>query len=178
MTNFVSRAKQNRLLRPVFAAAASALVLAGCNTAATTPSTTMDSSSSSADAMMDYSSSSSSADAMMPASSSSSLAAMMQSDVYKDGTYSADGTYRSPAGGESVSVSLTLKDDVVTDATFTGDATNPKSKMMQANFASGFKEVVVGKKLDDVSVTVVNGSSLTGDGFMNALAKIKAEAKA
>lgn len=102
----------------------------------------------------------------------------MRSGAYKDGTYSADGVYRSPAGGESVSISVTLKGDVITAATFEGDATNPKSVKMQEAFAAGFEEVVVGKSLDDVSVTVVNGSSLTGAGFMEALAKIKAEAKA
>jgi NifU-like protein involved in Fe-S cluster formation len=102
---------------------------------------------------------------------------VVQAHVYTDGTYSAQGAYRSPAGGELVNVSLTLKGDVVTDATFAGTGTNPKTKMMQAAFASGFKTQVVGKSLDQVSVGVVNGSSLTGIGFMDAVARIKAEAK-
>lgn len=92
--------------------------------------------------------------------------------------YSADGNYQSPAGMETVHVALTLKDDVITDATFSGDGTNPRTKVMQGNFAAGFKEVVVGKPIDQLSVGVVNGSSLTGKGFMDAVAKIKAEAKA
>lgn len=102
----------------------------------------------------------------------------MQSSTYKDGSYSADGTYRSPAGGESVHVMLVLKDDVVTGVTFTGDATNPKSVTMQGQFGAGIEAAVVGKSLDDVSVGVVNGSSLTGKGFMEAVEKIKVEAKA
>ncbi len=102
----------------------------------------------------------------------------MKTSLYKDGTYAAGGVYRSPAGGESVQISLTLKGDVVTDVTFAGDATNPKSVAMQSAFSSGFKEQVVGKSLDDVSVGVVNGSSLTGTGFMDAVSKIKLEAKA
>jgi NifU-like protein involved in Fe-S cluster formation len=102
----------------------------------------------------------------------------MQSHIYKNGAYSADGTYRSPAGGESVSITLTLKDDVITDATFVGHTTSPKSERYQGLFADGFKEYVVGKSIDELSLTVVNGSSLTGAGFMDAVAKIKAEAKA
>ena len=49
---------------------------------------------------------------------------------------------------------------------------------MQGNFKAGFSELVVGKPVDQVSLSVVNGSSLTPKGFMDALAKIKAEAKA
>ncbi len=96
---------------------------------------------------------------------------------YKDGTYSATGNYTSPAGGEEVSVGITLVNNIVTDATFTGKATNPGSIFNQGHFKEGFKEKVVGKSIDDISLTVVNGSSLTPKGFMDALAKIKAEAK-
>jgi uncharacterized protein with FMN-binding domain len=111
------------------------------------------------------------------AAMASSESAMLESSVYKDGTYAAKGNYNSPAGLETVDVSLTLKDDTVTNATVSGEATNPKSKVMQGNFVDGFKEFVVGKSLDDVAVDVVNGSSLTGKGFMDAVAKIKAQAK-
>lgn len=123
----------------------------------------------------------SSSSTMMEVSSSSAVTMESSSaateGAYADGTYSAQGAYRSPAGGELVTISLTLKGDKVTDATFSGDATNPKSKTMQAAFASGFKSQVVGKSLDEVSVGVVNGSSLTGIGFMEAVGKIKADAK-
>ncbi len=99
-------------------------------------------------------------------------------DGYKDGTYTAEGTYKSPAGQETVHITLVLKDDMVTRATFKGDATNKRSIQLQAAFATGFEEAVVGKNIDTLSLSVVNGSSLTPAGFMNAVAKIKAEAKA
>lgn len=120
------------------------------------------------------SSSSSSASSMGQSSVSS---AAMESHMYQDGTYSATGVYRSPAGGEQVNVSITLDDDVVTNVSFTGDATHPKSMAMQKAFSEGFAQQVVGKSLDEVNVGIVNGSSLTGIGFMEAVAKIKAEAK-
>ena len=103
---------------------------------------------------------------------------MMDNRKYKDGTYTAPGSYFSPAGDEKVNVSLTIKNDVVTDASFDATGLSPTSKNMQANFKAGFKQYVVGKSIDSISLTVVNGSSLTPKGFMNALAKIKTQAQA
>jgi uncharacterized protein with FMN-binding domain len=97
--------------------------------------------------------------------------------AYKDGTYTQKGAYTSPAGTESVEVSVTLAGDVVTAATFKGEATNPGSVKNQEKFATGYTSLVVGKKIDEISLTVVNGSSLTPVGFMDALAKVKTEAK-
>lgn len=105
-----------------------------------------------------------------------SEAAAMESYVYKDGTFTKSGTYTSPAGKENVTISLTIAKDVITDAMFKGDATNPGSIKNQGKFAEGYRAVVVGKKIDDVKLTVVNGSSLTPIGFMDALSQIKKEA--
>lgn len=96
---------------------------------------------------------------------------------YKDGTYIQTGVYNSPAGSESVTVSVTLKDGVVTNSTFKGSATNKASINNQGKFAAGFSGVVVGQPVDSIALTVVNGSSLTPKGFMDALSKIKSEAK-
>lgn len=99
---------------------------------------------------------------------------------YTDGVYAADGKYSSPAGKESVSVTLTIKDDIVmsVDAIFSGKALNPGSIRAQELFSEGFKQYVVGKPIDSIKLTVVNGSSLTPKGFMDALTKIKTEADA
>lgn len=97
---------------------------------------------------------------------------------YKDGTYTSEGNYISPGGQEKISVSVTIKDDVITDATVKSLAVNPTSKMMQANFISGFKAMVVGKKLDEITLTKVSGSSLTPKGWNDAIAKIQVQAKA
>jgi hypothetical protein len=97
--------------------------------------------------------------------------------VYADGTYTKKGTYSSPAGPESIVISITLEDDIITNATFTGEATNRASINNQNKFAAGYQALVVGKPIDQVSMTVVNGSSLTPDGFMEALNAVKADAK-
>lgn len=96
---------------------------------------------------------------------------------YRDGTYKATGTYTSPAGKEDVSISLTLTGDVITAATFSGQAENPGSKNWQSEFSKGFTQAVVGKDIDSLSLGVVNGSSLTPKGFMDAVASVKTQAK-
>lgn len=108
----------------------------------------------------------------------SSQDAMAPGKTYADGTFSATGTYSSPGGQESVEVSLTLKDGVVTDATYKGNAGFGRSKQFQEQFGAGYKQMVVGKSIDSLSLDVVNGSSLTPKGFMDAVQKITAQAKA
>jgi hypothetical protein len=150
----------SRTSLPTFLAAVMLTVLvAGCTTDTTDSAATGGSSSS------------------MPLADSG-MASSDHTDQYTDGTYDATGNYTSPAGAEEMDVTLILADDVVTDATFTGKATNPVSKVRQQAFADGFKELVVGKSIDAIALTKVNGSSLVPKGFMDAVAKIKLEAQA
>ena len=96
---------------------------------------------------------------------------------YIDGTYNATGTYTSPAGQEEIFITLVIKDDKVVSSNFEGKATHPTSKKLQGQFAEGFEQAVTGKSIDSLSLTVVNGSSLTPKGFMDALTKIKEQAQ-
>ncbi len=100
------------------------------------------------------------------------------SATYKDGVYSAIGDYVSPAGPETIDVTLTVAGGVVTDATVDANATNPASVQWQGKFIADYKVQVIGKKLADLSLTNVSGSSLTPKGFNEAVAEIRAEAKA
>ena len=95
---------------------------------------------------------------------------------YADGTYMATGNYVSPAGKEEIEITVTLAGDVVTGARFIGKAVHSTSRTMQGRFSAGFSEYVMGKPIDEIALTVVNGSSLTPKGFMEALAKIKERA--
>lgn len=107
-----------------------------------------------------------------PATETSASTAM-----YKDGTYTVVGNYQSPAGAEDLGVTLTLAGDVVTDASAEVKATNTFSINWQNTFANNFKTLVVGKKISEVELTKVSGSSLTPMGFNDAVAKIKVQAK-
>ena len=97
---------------------------------------------------------------------------------YRDGMYSATVNYRDPAALESVDVSLKLKDGIITDATFQGNPQGKRAQQFQDLFASGYKELVVGKSINEVSLGVVNGSSLTSKGFMDAVQQIRTQAAA
>jgi uncharacterized protein with FMN-binding domain len=111
-------------------------------------------------------------------SPASSSAATQTQSSYKDGTYEAVGNYVSPGGDEELGVKVILKDGVIEEADVTPKATRPNSVKFQNKFASGYKEMVIGKKLDDVKLSKVSGSSLAPMGFNDALDKIKTEAKA
>ena len=98
--------------------------------------------------------------------------------TYADGTYTATGTYQTPETVETVKVTVTLAGDVVTDVEVVGDPQARESQQYQSAFIGGIADQVVGKDIDEVSVSRVAGSSLTSGGFMKALAEIKAEAAA
>lgn len=102
--------------------------------------------------------------------------AMTQSQ-YKDGEYSVVGNYVSPGGPREVNVTITLENGVITESVFEGLATDATSKRFQGEFADNYETLVVGKNIDEVSLTKVSGSSLTPKGFMDALEKVKTEAQ-
>ncbi|NYF17423.1 uncharacterized protein with FMN-binding domain [Microbacterium sp. AK009] len=97
---------------------------------------------------------------------------------YRDGTYTAEGTYNTPESVEQIAVTLTLEDDIVTDVEVTGDPQRPESERYQSQFIGGIADEVVGQNIDDLSVDRVAGSSLTSGGFNAAVEEIKAEAAA
>lgn len=107
----------------------------------------------------------------------SSVAPVPSDATYKDGTYSADGVYRSPGGNEKIGVTLTITDNTVTDVSIETHGSGSDAQEHQAQFKDGIKEIVVGKKVNDVSVSRVSGSSLTSAGFNNALQIIKSDAQ-
>jgi uncharacterized protein with FMN-binding domain len=115
------------------------------------------------------------------ASSSGSTTATGASDVsttYKDGTYTADGSYSSPDGEEEIAVRVTVKSNVITAVRVTSVTAVGEGEQYQVRFESGISAVAVGKNLASLSVSNVSGSSLTGQGFNAALDTIRTEAAA
>ncbi len=96
---------------------------------------------------------------------------------YSDGEYAAVGQYTSPAGPEEIGVELTLTDGVIIDAEVEVKATHAISKVKQEDFAANYKAHVIGKPINEVKLSKVSGSSLTPQGFNDALEKIKSEAQ-
>ncbi|MES2213430.1 MAG: calcium-binding protein [Patescibacteria group bacterium] len=103
---------------------------------------------------------------------------VVTSGQFKDGSYSATGAYISPAGPETIKINVTLQGGVITAATVTPQAVVRESQEFQTKFTSGFKQYVIGKKITDVQLTKVSGSSLTPRGWNDAISKIEIQAQA
>jgi uncharacterized protein with FMN-binding domain len=116
------------------------------------------------------------ASASASGTASGSTAASGSAAGYKDGTYSADGNYKSPNGTETVGVQLTLANGTVSAVEITEHPSNPNTRKFQGQFAGGIADQVVGKSLDEINVSKVAGSSLTSGGFNQALEAIKTQA--
>lgn len=101
----------------------------------------------------------------------------MPLSVYKDGIYNAVGNYVSPGGAEEIGLKVTLKDDVVVSAEMEVKATRPTSVKMQTAVKENFSPLVIGKKIVEIKLDKVSGSSLTPKGFNDAIEKIKTQAK-
>ncbi|THJ66302.1 hypothetical protein E8P82_09265 [Arthrobacter echini] len=112
-----------------------------------------------------------------PAAAEQPAGAGPDGQVYQDGEYSETGSYQSPAGPEEIGVTLTLETDVVTAVEVEPMPDNPTTTVYQERFAGGISEAIVGRRLDELSVDKVAGSSLTSGGFNDAADKIRSEAR-
>lgn len=97
---------------------------------------------------------------------------------FRDGNYNATGTYQSPGGKQEIKVTINLLVGKIMAIGAEGDNKSSDSRFYQSSFISGYKEKVIGKKIDEVKLDHVGSSSLTPQGFNNALEDIKNQAKA
>lgn len=111
-----------------------------------------------------------------PSATSSGPADSQTAGSYTDGSYTATGSYQSPGGEESVTVTLTLSGGVITDVEVISNAQNPNSQRFQGEFISEIAGQVVGRSIDDIAVSKVAGSSLTSGGFNAAVDAIRDDA--
>lgn len=113
------------------------------------------------------------------ADTSGTSAESSDSGTYTAGTYDAEGSYSTPGGEQSIDVEVTIEaDGTITDVEVTPEATSGNSATFQEEFADGIADQVVGKKIDELDVSKVSGSSLTSGGFNAAIEEILAEAQA
>lgn len=96
---------------------------------------------------------------------------------FKDGTYVATGSYESPGGNEDITVHVTLQNGVIAATSADSGAQDPESREYENMFINGYKSLVVGKDIASVSLGRVSGSSLTAQGFNDAINQIKNQAK-
>lgn len=150
--------KHQILTRAAFGAVASAAVLlplAGCSTDSDTQS------------------SSAVASTTLPANSSPRAAS---GTGYQDGTY----TVRGVCGGAPSYMTITvgLRNDTITDVDVEPmPENNDTSRGYQERFAAAVPDEVVGKSIDDLEVGTLAGASGCADGFNDAIAKIRDQAR-
>jgi uncharacterized protein with FMN-binding domain len=97
--------------------------------------------------------------------------------LYKDGTYTAQGDYIVHIGPEHILVTVTLKKDHIIDSTVTSEAKFGISAHMQSVFIANYKQYVLGKDISSIHLGKISSSSLTPNGFNDALSKIESQAK-
>lgn len=97
---------------------------------------------------------------------------------YKNGSYSGSGSYPTPGGQESITVELTLSNNIVTDTNVTTSENSPQAASYQQQFKDNYRPFVVGKNINDITLSRISGSSLTPQGFNEAVDAIKSQAKA
>ncbi len=110
--------------------------------------------------------------------SSNSNPNTMVANKYNNGTYTATGSYSSPGGQEALTLSLTLNNNVVVDSTVTTGANDSTSTSYQNLFIASYKDLIIGKSINNIKLSTVAGSSLTSQGFNDALSQIEQQAKA
>jgi uncharacterized protein with FMN-binding domain len=116
-------------------------------------------------------------DTAPPSASTAAATTAAPATRYKNGTYTATGSYSSPGGPEQIGVTLTLANDTISRLSVDTSTASGPAEQFQNQFAEGIDALVVGKRLDQVSVSRVSGSSLTSAGFDKAIATIAAHAR-
>lgn len=98
--------------------------------------------------------------------------------LYSDGNYSSKIEYQVPKRyTDSISVELKLSDGVVNSLSVDQFASNDESAFYQGGFEDVIEAEVVGKSLEELSLSRVGGASLTTQAFMDAIDQIRDEAK-
>lgn len=97
--------------------------------------------------------------------------------AYKNGTYTVNGSYMCPAGLQQIGISVTVANDKIIATEAVNKASSSTPSQYQNDFISSYKSFVIGKSIADLKLGKVARSSLTPNGFNDALSKIKAAAK-
>lgn len=91
--------------------------------------------------------------------------------------YTAQATYLTPARtSHTIDVTLTLEGGVVSTASVVYDGGKGFSNGHQERFDKAYKSLVIGKSLDEISLSRVGGASVTSQAFNEAVVKIKSQA--
>jgi len=103
-------------------------------------------------------------------SSSSLNSITSSSSSFKDGTYSANGTFATPGGDQMIGVTLKIQNSKIASVSIQDKTTDERSAEYAKIFSDSISQVVVGQPISKAYLNgQVNGASLTSGGFNNAL---------
>ena len=95
---------------------------------------------------------------------------------FANGTYTVAASYFTPRRTKhDMDITLTIVDDVITAATITYDG-EVASSPNHTRFDEAYRAEVIGKPLEQVSLSRTGGASLTSAAFNEALVEIKTQA--
>ncbi|MGH7237549.1 MAG: hypothetical protein ACREGF_03375, partial [Candidatus Saccharimonadales bacterium] len=77
--------------------------------------------------------------------------------MYKNGTYSAIGSYNSPGGEESIKVTLKFINGQVAQASFVSGSNSATSASYQQLFINKYKTGLIGQPIKNIKVSSVSG---------------------
>ncbi|PXW31399.1 UNVERIFIED_CONTAM: hypothetical protein DES50_105165 [Williamsia faeni] len=100
---------------------------------------------------------------------------------YRDGQYTAVGTYTTPGGKEEkIGVTVNLANSVITTFEVDTSLSDGLPQVFQNNVKEALisDNLVAGKSIDDLVISTMAGSSLSPWGFNDAIDQIKEQAKA
>lgn len=100
-----------------------------------------------------------------------------QTSNYNDGKYNTEVEYYSPNGVEKIVLTVVLKDNTVQKITCDNIPSSNASYLYQNQFKKSCEKEVKGQKIADLNITRVSSSSLTLNGFLIAVEKIKDQAR-
>lgn len=132
------------------------------------------------DASEDDASTSSATPAATPAPADPGSSDPAAAGDFTPGEYEATGTYLSPDGQtQAIEVEVTLAaDGTISELDADGQAESGNSEQFQGKFESGIDAKVEGRKITELDIDKVSGSSLTSGGFNDAIEQIIGQAKA
>lgn len=94
---------------------------------------------------------------------------------YRDGTYVEQTSYRTPEGNYQMSVTFTIEKDLIIDSSIAFNDQGAESNYSKS-FVASYKQEVLQRNLEEVSLSRVGGASLTTKAFNSVLQSVKSQA--
>lgn len=98
---------------------------------------------------------------------------VLSDNIYRDGSYTASQTYKVPGNqSNTLTAIIEIEKDTIVNVS-TSSSHDSSSEEYNLDFEAGIEKEIVGKKIDNLLLSVVGGASLTSEAFNLVIGKIK-----